>query len=154
MREVTLSFCDGRPLASYPDDTAKVVEQIAAAEAYIIGTPMYRGTYTGALKNLLDHVPVEALMGKVAGLIATGGSDHHYLGIDLGLRPLLMWFNMHLVPGSVYLRGQQIQGSDVTDEQARDYLGQLGSAVVAMQQRLAQSPMGPPPLSLMARRRA
>ena len=47
---------------------------IQAADAYIIGTPIYRGAYTGSLKNLLDQVPVEALMGKVAGLIATGGS--------------------------------------------------------------------------------
>jgi NAD(P)H-dependent FMN reductase len=125
---------------------------IQAADAYIIGTPIYRGAYTGALKNLLDHVPVEALMGKVAGLLATGGSDHHYLSIDYVLRPVLMWFNMHLVPGSVYVRSQQIQGQEVADTQVRDQLAQLGAAVVAMHQRLQGSPMGPPPLSLMARR--
>ena len=122
---------------------------IQDADAYVIGTPIYRGAYTGSLKNLLDHVPVEALMGKVAGLIATGGSDHHYLSIDYVLRPVLMWFNMHLVPGSVYVRSQQIQGQEVVDAQVRDNLEQLGEAVVAMHQRLQSSPMGPPPLSLM-----
>ena len=122
-------------------------------DAYLIGTPIYRGAYTGSFKNLLDHVPVEALMGKVAGLMATGGSDHHYLSIDYVLRPVLMWFNMHLVPGSVYARSQQIQGQEVVDAQVRDDLAQLGEAVVAMHQRLQGSPMGPPPLSLMARRR-
>jgi FMN reductase len=91
-------------------------------------------------------------MGKVAGLLATGGSDHHYLSIDYVLRPMLMWFNMHLVPGSVYVRSQQIQGQEVVDTQVRDHLAQLGEAVVAMHQRLQGSPMGPPPLSLMARR--
>src|SRR5262245_7017431 len=104
------------------------------------------------LPGLLDHVPVEALMGKVAGLIATGGSDHHYLSIDYVLRPVLMWFNMHLVPGSVYARSQQIQGQEVVDAQVRDALAQLGAAVVAMHQRLQGGPMGPPPLSLMGRR--
>jgi hypothetical protein len=64
-----------------------------------------------------------------------------------------MWFNMHLVPGSVYARGQQIQGQEVADTQVRDDLVQLGEAVVAMSQRLQGSPMGPPPLSLMGRRR-
>src|SRR5215471_18357568 len=107
LRDVTLSFCDGRPLNEYTDDTPQVVSRIQAADAYVIGTPVYRGSYTGSLKNLLDHIPVEALMGKVAGLIATGGSDHHYLSIDYVLRPVLMWFNMHLVPGSVYVRSQQ-----------------------------------------------
>jgi len=64
-----------------------------------------------------------------------------------------MWFNMHLVPGSVYVRSQQIQGQEVVDTPVRDHLEQLGEAVVAMQQRLQDSPMGPPPLSLMASRR-
>jgi NAD(P)H-dependent FMN reductase len=152
LRDVTLAFCDGRPLHEYPDDTPRAVAMIQAADAYIIGTPIYRGAYTGALKNLLDHVPVEALMGKVAGLIATGGSDHHYLSIDYVLRPVLMWFNMHLVPGSVYVRSQQIQGQEVVEAQVKDYLEQLGTAVVAMHHRLQGSPLGPPPLSLMARR--
>jgi NAD(P)H-dependent FMN reductase len=152
LRDVALAFCDGRPLHEYTDDTPRAVAMIQAADAYIIGTPIYRGAYTGSLKNLLDHVPVEALMGKVAGLIATGGSDHHYLSIDYVLRPVLMWFNMHLVPGSVYARSQQIQGQEVVDAQVRDNLEQLGEAVVAMHQRLQGSPMGPPPLSLMGRR--
>ena len=41
----------------------------------------------------------------------------------------------------------------VVDAQVRDDLEQLGEAVVAMHQRLQGSPMGPPPLSLMGRRR-
>ena len=72
LRDVTLSFCDGRPLPEYPDDTPKAVGRVQAADAYIIGTPIYRGSYTGSLKNLLDHVPVEAMMGKVAGLVVNG----------------------------------------------------------------------------------
>ena len=79
--------------------------------------------------------------------------DHHYLSIDYVLRPVLMWFNMHLVPGSVYARSQQIQGQEVVDAQVQDALEQLGAAVVAMHQCLQGSPMGPPPLSLMGRRR-
>ena len=153
LREVTVSFCDGRPLSEYTDDTPKVVEGIQAADAYVIGTPIYRGSYTGSLKNLLDHIPVEALMGKVAGLVATGATDHHYLSLDQELRPVLMWFNMHLVPGSVYVRGNQIQGKEIVDEQVREHLRQLGEAVIALHQRLQGSPMGPPPLSLWGRRK-
>jgi len=151
LREFAVSFCDGRPLHEYTDDTPKVVQRVRAADAYVIGTPIYRGSYTGSLKNLLDHVPVEALMGKVAGLIATGATDHHYLSIDHELRPVLTWFNMHLVPGSVYVRSHQLQGNEILDEQVREHLHQLGEAVVALHQRLQGSPMGPPPLSLWGR---
>lgn len=154
LREVKLSFCDGRPLQDYPDDTPQVVARIQAADAYVIGTPIYRGSYTGSLKNLLDHVPVEALMGKVAGLIATGATDHHYLSIDQELRPVLMWFSMHLVPGSVYVRSNQLQGNMIVDEQTHEHLRLLGEAVIDLQQRLRGSSQGPPPLSLWGRRRS
>ena len=43
LRDVTISFCDGRPPEDYPDDTPHVLERISAADAYIIGTPIYRG---------------------------------------------------------------------------------------------------------------
>ena len=154
LREVSLSFCDGRPLHEYPDDTPHVVARIQAADAYVMGTPIYRGSYTGALKNLLDHVPVEAMIGKVAGLIATGATDHHYLSIDQELRPVLMWFNMHLVPGSVYARGNQLQGSEIIDEQLHAHLRSLGEAVIDLQRRLQDGVQGPPPLSLWGRKSA
>jgi NAD(P)H-dependent FMN reductase len=153
LRDVVLSFCDGRPLNEYTDDTPRVVAQIQAADAYIIGTPIYRGAYTGSLKNLLDHVPVEAMMGKVAGLIATAATDHHYLSIDQELRPVLMWFNLHLVPGSVYVRSNQLQGNTISDEQISEHLRLLGEAVADLQQRLARGVQGPPPLSLWGRRK-
>ena len=153
LRDVRLSFCDGRPLAEYSDDTAAVVERIRAADAYVIGTPIYRGSYTGALKNLLDHIPVEALMGKVAGLVGNAASDHHYLSIDQELRPVLMWFNMHLVPGSVYVRGNQMQGGQVVDDRVQDHLRQLGRAVVSLHRGVQTTAGGPPPLSQWAGRR-
>jgi hypothetical protein len=65
----------------------------------------------------------------------------------------VVWFNMSLVPGSVYVHSQQIQGQEVVKVQVRDDLGQLGEAVVAMHQRLQGSPMDPPPQRLMGRRR-
>ena len=50
-----------------------------------------------ALKNLLDHVPVEGLMGKACGVVAMGASDHHYLAIDTQIRPVLAWFSARWV---------------------------------------------------------
>lgn len=152
LRDVKLSFCDGRPLNEYLDDTPQVVARIHAADAYVIGTPIYRGSYTGSLKNLLDHVPVEAMMGKVAGLIATAATDHHYLSIDQELRPVLMWFNLHLVPGSVYVRSNQLQGNAIVDEHVREHIRLLGEAIINLCQHLGPIAQGPPPLSLWGRR--
>jgi len=41
----------------------------------LLATPIYRGSLTGALKNLLDHVPVSALRGTPVALVAMGASD-------------------------------------------------------------------------------
>jgi FMN reductase len=45
---------DGRPPAAFDDDTAATVEAIAGADAVVLATPVYRGSLTGTLKNLVD----------------------------------------------------------------------------------------------------
>ena len=144
-----ISFADGRPLSDYTDDTEAVVQRVMAADMYLIATPVYRASFTAALKNLLDLAPVEGLMGKVCGLIAMGATDHHYLAIDSQLRPVLAWFGAHLVPGAVYLRSSQFQEGKLADPEAIAALESLGKAVVAMQQAAAGKDglVGPPPLA-------
>ena len=144
-----ISFADGRPLADYSDDTETVVQQVIAADMYLIATPVFRASFTASLKNLLDLVPVEGLMGKVCGLIAMGATDHHYLAIDSQLRPVLAWFGAHLVPGIVYLQSRQFQEGKLADPEAVAALETLAKATVAMQQATAENPglLGPPPLA-------
>ena len=58
---------------------------------------------TGTLKNLLDHVPVEALRDKPVAIVAMGASDHHYLGAERHLRDVLAFFGALVVPTASYL---------------------------------------------------
>lgn len=127
-----ISFADGRPAEAYGDDTGTVLEQVMSADMYIIATPIFRASFTGALKNLLDHIPVEGLMGKAIGLIGMGATDHHYLTVDTQLRPVLSWFGAHLVPGQVYLQSQHFQDGKLADPKAIAGLEELGRAVVAL----------------------
>ena len=71
-----LPFADGSPLDG---DAARVVEQLASAEAVLFATPVYRASITGSLKNLLDLTPVEALESKPCGIVAMGATPHHFL---------------------------------------------------------------------------
>jgi FMN reductase len=75
LAEQRIAFADGRPADELGDDTAAVVEALAGADAVLLATPIYRGSLTGALKNLLDHVPVSALRGTPVALVAMGASD-------------------------------------------------------------------------------
>ena len=147
--EHRISFADGRPLPDFSDDTEAVVDRVMAADMYIIATPIFRASFTGALKNLLDLVPVEGLMGKACGLLAMGATDHHYLTVDTQLRPVLAWFGAHLVPGAVYLQSRHFQDGQLADAQAITDLQSLAKAVVAMQRATAENGemMGPSPLA-------
>ena len=143
-----ISFADGRPLSGYEDDTQAVVERVIAADMYLIATPVFRASFTGALKNLLDHIPVEGLQGKACGLIGMGATDHHYLSIDTQLRPVMAWFGAHVVPGMVYLQSRHFQDGQLTDPQAIADLHSLARSVVALHRALAEGGLsGPSPLA-------
>jgi NAD(P)H-dependent FMN reductase len=142
-----VSILDGRALDDYADDTVDVINRVGEADMFILASPVYRGTYTGAFKNLLDHVPLEALEGKVVGLIATGATLHHYLAIDLQFRALLAWFNAHVLPGFVYLDGSAYSDGKVSDPTRLSSLKELGETLVIVSERLRGVPARPPCLT-------
>jgi FMN reductase len=74
---------------SHPEISA-VVDQIAAADALVIASPVYKASYTGLLKTLLDLLPQFALAEKSVLPLLTGGSPAHVLALDYALRPVLV----------------------------------------------------------------
>jgi FMN reductase len=144
--EHRVSFADGRPLDRYPDDTARVVGAIAEADAVLLASPVYRASFTGALKNLLDLTPVEALRAKPVGIVAMGATLHHYLGVDWQLRAVLAWFGALVAPTGVYLESAHFQDGRLADPAARAALGDLVITLVAMA-GYPRDQTGPPPLA-------
>lgn len=138
-----VAYADGRPPEQYGDDTATVVSAIAGAEAVLLASPVYRASYTGALKNLLDHVPVEGLRDKPVGIIAMGATPHHYLGVDRHLRDVLSWFGALVAPNSVYLASADFSEGKLT-ERALAELHELVGAVLKLR---AVGALGPAPLA-------
>src|SRR5699024_5089411 len=64
-------------------------EKIANAKGVIIGTPVYKAAYSGALKTLIDLLPQDGLRGKPDLPIMSGGSAAHLLAIDFAYKPLI-----------------------------------------------------------------
>jgi FMN reductase len=141
-----ISFADGRPPEGFADDTARVVSALADADAVLIASPVYRGSFTGALKNLLDLTPVDALRSKPVGIVAMGATSHHYLGVDWHLRAVLAWFGALVAPTSVYLEPAHFRDGKLADPGARSGLVQLVTAVLAMA-AYPREALGPPPLA-------
>lgn len=62
---------------------------IRSGDLLVIGTPVYKGSYTGLLKLFLDQLPPKALAGTVTVPVTVAASPEHRLLADLQLRPVL-----------------------------------------------------------------
>lgn len=118
--ECRVAFADGRPPEQYGDDTASIVARVQQADVVILASPVYRATFTGALKNLLDHLPIETLAGKPVGVVAMGATQHHYLGVDWHLRDVLAWFGALVAPNSAYLSSADFEDGEPSEGAARE----------------------------------
>jgi FMN reductase len=147
LAEVPIEICDGRPLEAYGEATRQAVARIAGAAAVLIGAPVYRASFPGVLKNLLDITPVEALQNKPVGIVAMGGSPHHYLAIDAQLRQVLAWFGALVAPTGVYLTGSDFRDGQLAAEPARKDLAALSGTLITLARRLDPAVLGPPPLA-------
>jgi FMN reductase len=148
LADYRVAFADGRPPEQYGDDTASLLARIHEADAVLVASPVYRGTYTGALKNLLDNLPIEALTGKPIGIVAMGATTHHYLGIDWHLRDVLAWFGAIVAPTSVYLSSSDFVEGNLSDDAKRE-LTSLVNALLKLREisPAAGEYLGPRPLA-------
>lgn len=68
---------------------AGFVEQVQSASGIIVSTPIYKASFSGGLKALLDILPQGALVGKAILPLASAGTISHLLAIDYALKPVL-----------------------------------------------------------------
>ena len=95
-------------------------EQLAGADGLIIATPVYKASFSGALKTLLDLLPERALEGKIVLPLATGGTIAHMLAVRRidALRTLTTEALAVLMP----FKAQEIlHGVFADDSQVTDY---------------------------------
>ena len=140
--EYNIQYCDGRDPTKYEGDAKLIINKIMEADALLIGTPMYRGSYTGMLKNVFDIIPNDALQGKPVGLIATGGSDHHYLALEHELKPLLGFFYAIVIPGCVYASNEHYSNRDLVNKDVLERLDSLAKAIVDYEKILPRDRSG------------
>lgn len=84
------------------DEGREIVETVENADVLVVGSPVYRASYTGALKHLFDLVDYRSLTGTPVVLAATGGSPLHGLMPDHQLRPLFAFFKAQTLPSPIY----------------------------------------------------
>ncbi len=85
-----------------PVAARRIVDSLVAADALVIGSPVYKGSYAGLFKHLFDLIDPVDLAGKPVLLTATGGGEKHALVIEHQLRPLFAFFEAAVLPTGIY----------------------------------------------------
>ena len=85
-----------------------LLEQIENADGLVIATPVYKASFSGALKTVLDLLPERALSHKVVLPIATGGSIAHMLAVDYALKPVLSALKAQEMLHGIFAEDSQI----------------------------------------------
>ena len=88
------------------------IEAVKKADGLLIGTPVYKASFSGALKTLLDLLPERSLHGKVVLPLATGGSIAHMLAVDYALKPVLSALKCQEVLHGIFAIDTQIRYAD------------------------------------------
>lgn len=108
---------------SRADASAELALQLRAieeADVLIVGSPVYRASYTGLFKHLFDLVHHEALIDVPVLLAATGGSERHALVIDHQLRPLFSFFQARTLPLGVFASERDFHDYAITSPELLD----------------------------------
>ena len=87
------------------ESVRSALDAMTAARPLVLVTPVYRATYSGLLKLLLDQLSPETFAGTPVVLATTGGSPAHFLSIDTGVRTVVTSLGGWSVPTPVYATG-------------------------------------------------
>lgn len=112
---------------------------IAAADAVVIASPVYKAAYSGALKTILDLIPQKGLQGKVILPLFIGGTIAHLLAVDYALKPVVAALGGTHILSGVFAVDQWVSrlenGGYALEEQLRE---RLDEAVGELNRELAR----------------
>jgi FMN reductase len=91
-----------------------LVQKILDADALVVATPIYKATYPGLFKHLIDLFDPTSLVGKPILLAATGGGEKHALAVEHQLRPLFGFFEAQSLPTAVHVSDKDFEDGRLT----------------------------------------
>jgi NAD(P)H-dependent FMN reductase len=123
------------PVLNPDDEETSDVESFTArvreADAVLLGTPMYHGSYSGVLKNALDHCGFDEFENKTVGLLAVSGGAFPITALE-HLRSVCRALNAWVLPhqAAVPRAHGAFDDGELADEGNRDRVRTLGKRAV------------------------
>lgn len=121
-----------------PPSLERVWSAIERCDALVVGSPVYKGSYAGLLKHLLDLLDKDALVGRPVLLVATGRIPEFANMPDAQMRPLFGFFRSWTLPTALYAHDGDFTGApaQLTDR----FLARIPPAVADLARILRSSP--------------
>ncbi|KTG27212.1 NADPH-dependent FMN reductase [Haloferax profundi] len=112
-------------------DSVEFANIIDDADAVILGTPVYHGSYSGVLKNALDYCGFDEFGEKTVGLLAVAGGSFPVTALE-HLRSVCRSLNAWVLPhqAAVPRVSSAFDGEELLDDGLRNRIERLGRDAV------------------------
>lgn len=127
-----LAVAIARSIASgFPDaEVQRAIEDVAAADALIVSTPVYKAGMSGLFKSFIDLLDNDLLIAKPVLLTATAGTTRHAMVVDEQMRPLFAFFRALPAPTSLFAAPDE-WGSPELGKRIDRAAGELAALIVS-----------------------
>lgn len=96
--EIAQSIVSGFP----GERLQSAIERLAAADAVVASTPVYKAGISGLFKSFVDVLDNDLLIAKPVILAATAGTARHAMVVDEQMRPLFAFLRALPMPTSLF----------------------------------------------------
>ena len=129
LRDLELPTFD--PDEDDPGDAAELARRVRDADAVLLATPMYHGSYSSPLKAALDYCGFDEFEEKTVGLLAVSGGSFPITALD-HLRSVLRALDAWVLPyqAAVPNASRHVEDGQFTDASLEDRVATLGDRVV------------------------
>jgi NAD(P)H-dependent FMN reductase len=112
-------------------DADELRERVRAADAILLGTPVYHGSYSAPLKNALDYCGFDEFENTTVGLLCVAGGGFPVTSLD-HLRSVCRALDAWVIPHQVAIPGahNKFEGDTLEDESIEERIRTLGAEAV------------------------
>ncbi|WP_458187537.1 NADPH-dependent FMN reductase [Haladaptatus sp. NG-WS-4] len=112
-------------------DAPELKRRVREADAVVLGTPMYHGSYSSVLKTALDYCGFDEFEHKTVGLLAVAGGRFPITAMD-HLRSVCRSLDAWVLPyeAAVPRAHSAVMNGEFTDEELEDRVVALGRQTV------------------------
>jgi FMN reductase len=85
------------------------LDAVAGASAVVFSSPVYKATFSGGLKLLIDLIPPDALRNKTVLAVASSRIGRHFQSVQRAFDDLYRFFDVGFVIPPVFVLDEQVR---------------------------------------------